>query len=147
MLKYEKSRCSFLNSPQTSQRFALFTLIELLVVIAIIAILAAMLMPALNKAREAAKKNNCRSNLSQIGKALYFYADDNKQWMPSINAPVRSTAPENTRCFRITERLRSICPKLRTESSRGALLLLPFFAVKRFGSGCRQPGRRRIRKI
>ena len=86
MLKYEKSRCSFLNSPQTSQRFALFTLIELLVVIAIIAILAAMLMPALQKARESARKNNCRSNLSQIGKALYFYADDNKQWMPSINA-------------------------------------------------------------
>ena len=63
-----------------------FTLIELLVVIAIIAILAAMLMPALQKARESARKNNCRSNLSQIGKALYFYADDNKQWMPAINA-------------------------------------------------------------
>jgi len=61
---------------------AAFTLIELLVVIAIIAILAALLLPALTKAKQSAKKANCMSNMHQIGLATLIYVGDNQDWLP-----------------------------------------------------------------
>jgi len=60
-----------------------FTLIELLVVIAIIAILAALLLPTLNRAKEAGRTAACKSNLHQYALALQMYVEDFKAYPPN----------------------------------------------------------------
>ena len=70
-----------------------FTLIELLVVVAIIALLIAILIPSLAKAREAARRTVCGTNLKSQGTGIAIYAAGNRDYLPLFAGPVSGSNP------------------------------------------------------
>jgi len=100
-----------MNFIKTRKRY--FNLIELLVVINVIAIIAALLLPAISKSRESAKRVNCMSNMKQIGISLRSYSIDWEEFFPNnLNSLAKESYLNDPKIF--------TCPSTRPAASINA---------------------------
>ncbi len=105
-----------------------FTLVELLVVIAIIGILVALLLPAVQSSREAARRTQCVSSLKQLGLALHNYVSAQRHFPPGSVAKTYDSQPNHPQTFYRWSALAHVLPYIENQTARDALdLSLPLY--------------------
>ncbi len=100
-----------------------FTLVELLIVIGIIALLISILLPALNRAKQAAQRVKCLSNLRQIGNGVMFYVNENRGYLPRASMTAYMGPPGEP--FKVLPWGEAIVPYLMTSIKSGFNSLSP----------------------
>jgi prepilin-type N-terminal cleavage/methylation domain-containing protein len=119
-----------LRRPQSSRGPTVrgFTLVELLVVIALIGVLVALLLPAVQSARETARRTQCLNNLKQLGVALHNYASAEKHFPPGLVAKTYEGQTKHPQTFYRWSSLAQLLPYMENQSVRDLLdLSLPLY--------------------
>jgi prepilin-type N-terminal cleavage/methylation domain-containing protein len=127
MAKTSPDRCAMIKpSHPTSPRA--FTLVELLVVIAIVGVLVALLLPAVQAARESARRTQCLNNLKQLGVALHNFVSAEKHFPPGSVAKIYPAQPTHPETFYRWSSLAHLLPYMENQSVRDLLdLSLPLY--------------------
>lgn len=130
--RFAERRFRLCHDNSVALQFALsprgFTLVELMVVIAIIGVLVALLLPAIQSARESARRTQCLNNLKQLGVALHNYVSAEKHFPPGAVAKTYPAQPKHPETFYRWSVLAHLLPYLENSSVRDLLdLSLPLY--------------------